>query len=164
MARMLPLVVALALAACSKGTPASAEHGEQCHAGAHKPRQAQDQAAAAPTAKPVPAELPDPIARVNGETISKADFEKAVETVEANAGGPVPPDQRDRVYRGVLDQMIGYRLLIQETKTRKLAVPDAELDKRIGQIRSQFPSEEAFKQTLDAAEHDPRAAPRRRAQ
>ncbi len=128
------------------------QHGERRRGSRPQPRQATDagqtQAPAQPAAKPVPAELPDLVARVNGEAISKADFEKALQNIEANAGGPVPPDQRDRVYRGVLDQMIGYRLLIQETKNRKLAVPDAELDKRIAQIRSQFPSEEAFKQTL----------------
>lgn len=152
---MLPLVVALTLAACSKGTPASAntENGNAATpsapvAAGAQATAGQSQAPAAPTVKPVPAELPDPIARVNGETISKADFQQAVQNMEANAGGPVPLDQRDRVFRGVLDQMIGYRLLIQETKSRKLAVADAELDKRIDQIRSQFPSEEAFKQTL----------------
>jgi peptidyl-prolyl cis-trans isomerase C len=85
---------------------------------------------------------------VNGEAINKAEFDKAIQSVEANAGGPVPPDQRDRIYRGVLDRMIGYKLLIQETKARKLTVPDAELDARIAQIRSQFPSEEAFVETL----------------
>jgi peptidyl-prolyl cis-trans isomerase C len=48
----------------------------------------------------------------------------------------------------VLDQMIGFRLLIQETKSRKMVVPDGELDKRVEQIRSRFPTEEAFKQAL----------------
>jgi peptidyl-prolyl cis-trans isomerase C len=144
---MLPLVVALALTACSKGTPASAAT-ETSATPVAQAAAGQGQPAAAPAEKPVPAELPDPVARVNGEAISKADFQRAVQTVEANAGGAVPPDQRDRVYRGVLDQMIGYRLLIQETKTRKLVVADTELNQRISQIQSQFPSEEAFKQAL----------------
>ena len=116
------------------------------------PRTASAQAAqAAPppaAAKPVPADLPEVMARVNGETISKADFEKALKSVEQRAGGPVPAEQRDRVYRGVLDQMVGYKLLIQEAKTRKVAVPDADIDQRIGQIRQQFPSEEVFNQAL----------------
>ncbi len=149
MVRVFPLLVVLVLSACSRSTPASAN--------TNTPAGTQDQAATAqpqtpppdtPAIKPVPAELPDVVARVNGEVISKGDFEKALQNIEANAGGPVPPDQRDRVYRGVLDQMIGFRLLIQETKNRKLAVPDAEIDKRIAQIQSRFPTEEAFKQTL----------------
>jgi peptidyl-prolyl cis-trans isomerase C len=145
--RVLPLIVVLALSACSRNTPAAASETAASPAPAQSAPGAAAQAAE-PAVKAVPPQLPDVIARVNGEAISKADFEKAVQTVEANAGGPVPADQRDRVLRNVLDQMIGYTLLIQETKTRKLTVNDAELDARMNQIRSQFPNEEAFKQTM----------------
>jgi peptidyl-prolyl cis-trans isomerase C len=148
--RMFPLLVALVLSACSRSTPASAQTENPATPAAAQGQTAAGQAPtpAAPALKPVPAELPEIVARVNGEPISKADFEKAVMNIEANAGGPVPPDQRDRVYRGVLDQMIGFRLLIQETKSRKMVAPDGELEKRVEQIRSRFPSEEAFKQAL----------------
>ena len=142
MVRVLPLLVVIALSACSRTTPAASAQNTATPAGTA------GQAPAPATVKPVPAELPEVVARVNGEAISKAEFETAVQAVEANAGGPVPPAQRDRVLRTVLDQMIGYRLLIQETKARKVAVDDAELDARIGQIRSQFPSEDVFKQAL----------------
>ena len=149
MVRMFPLLVALVLSACSRSTPASAQTEDTAKPAAAQGQTAAGQAAPAePAVKPVPAELPAVVARVNGEPINKADFENAVKNIEANAGGPVPPDQRDRVYRGVLDQMIGFRLLIQETKTRKMVVPDAELDKRVAQIRSRFPTEEAFKKAL----------------
>ena len=147
MPRVLSLVVVLALAACSRSTPATAN--TETPAQTTGAAQAATQAPATPAApKPVPAELPEVIARVNGEAINKADFEKAVRNIEANAGRGVPPDQRDQVYRSVLDQLIGYRLLIQETRARKVTVPDAELDKRMEQIRSQFPSEDQFKQVL----------------
>ena len=149
MVRVFPLFVVLVLSACSRSTPASANTNTPA-GNQDQPATAQAQTPApdAPAVNPVPAQLPEVVARVNGEAISKADFEKALQNIEANAGGPVPPDQRDRVYRGVLDQMIGFRLLIQETKNRKLAVTDAEIDKRIAQIRSRFPTEEAFTQTL----------------
>jgi peptidyl-prolyl cis-trans isomerase C len=100
--------------------------------------------------KPVPAQLPEVVARVNGEAINRSDFENAVKGLEGRAGGPVPGDQRDQVYRGVLDDMIAYRLLIQEAKTRKIAVTDAEVDAQIGEIRKQFPDEAQFKQALAA--------------
>ncbi|MFO1534023.1 MAG: alpha-L-fucosidase, partial [Thermoplasmatota archaeon] len=58
--------------------------------------------------------------RVNGEAINATELETAVKGLEGRAGGPVPADQRDRVYRGVLDDMIGYKLLIQESKARKM--------------------------------------------
>ena len=142
MTRMLSFVIVVGIAAFSTGIAA---------AQTSSPASPQGAAAqpTAPPAKPVPAELPDVLARVNGETITKAEFENTLKGIEQRAGGPVPSDQRDRVYRGVLDQMVGYRLLIQETKTRKMVVPDADIDARIGRIRQQFPSEDVFKQALD---------------
>jgi peptidyl-prolyl cis-trans isomerase C len=137
---VIPFVIAIALAACSK--PA----GNQAKTDPASP------AAATPAqpvpVKPVPAELPDVLARVNGEPITKSDFEQAIKTAEQRAGTPVPPDQRDRIYRDILDQMIGYKLLIQESKARKVAVQDADIEARIISLKQQFASEEAFKQAL----------------
>jgi peptidyl-prolyl cis-trans isomerase C len=88
------------------------------------------------------------VARVNGEAVSRAEFERAVQALESRAGGPVPPEQRDQVLRGVVDQLVGYRLLVQESKTRNVAVPDGDVDARMKEIQGQFPSEDAFKQLL----------------
>jgi peptidyl-prolyl cis-trans isomerase C len=140
MFRVLPLVLALAFSACSKDNPASASIAPAAQTGA--------QPAAETPAKPVPAQLPEVVARVNGETIGKGEFEKAIKNVEGRAGQPVPANERDRVYRGILDQLIAYRLLMQETRTRKIDIPEAEIEARVGQIRQQFPSEDVFKQTL----------------
>lgn len=123
-----------------------------CRKAPAEPVAAQTPAPPAPTAataqvaaaKPVPEQLPAVVARVNGETITKADFEHAIKNLETRAGGPVPAERRNEVYRGVLDQLIGYRLLTQEAAARKLAVTDAEVDSGVSQIRSQFPTEEAF--------------------
>jgi len=98
--------------------------------------------------KPVPAELPDPVARVNGDVIDRAEFERAIQSLEGRAGGPVPAERRDEILRGVLDQMIAVRLLSQESATRKIAVPDADVEARFAEIRQQFPSEDAFTQAL----------------
>ena len=147
MLRALSLILVLALTACSKtsspaaGTATPAGQPADTASGAAAPKE--------PDAKPVAAQLPEVVAKVNGESIAKAEFEKAVQAVESQNGGPVPPDQRDRVLRGVLDQLIGYKLLIQESKSRKLAASDADVDARLSQIKAQFPSEEAFKQTMD---------------
>jgi peptidyl-prolyl cis-trans isomerase C len=129
--RLLLTVTVLALlAGCSRPDPASAT--------------GQDGAASAPAAtgaagtaadRPVPPQLPDVIARVNGEPISRAEFESAVATIEANAGRPVPANER-------------YRLLIQETRNRKMTMPSSEIESRIKEFRAQFPTEEAFTQTL----------------
>jgi peptidyl-prolyl cis-trans isomerase C len=106
-------------------------------------------AAAAPAeVKPVPAQIPEVVARVNGEAIHRDDFMRAIQTVEARAGGPVPADRRNDIYRGILDQLVAYRLLIQETKARNTVVTDAEVTARFETVRKQFPSEEAFKQAM----------------
>lgn len=98
----------------------------------------------------MPTQLPNVLARVNGETIEKWEFENAVKRVEARAGSPVPPDKRDEVLRGVLDQLVAYHLLAQESRARKLDVTEAEVDAQMAQARQGFPTEEAFKQGLAA--------------
>ena len=148
MTRVLPVVAALVLCACSRGTPAAANTATSAKPAAPASTPAAQQPPAAP-AKPVPAQLPDVVARVNGEAINKGDLDEAVKELESNAGQPVPAEQRDRVFRGMLDQLIGYKLLVQETKARKTAVPDTEVEARIAQIQKQFPTEEAFKQVLE---------------
>ena len=147
------------MAACSRSTAADAKPQATTPAAAPAASSsapatpaagAQAAAPAAPPVKPVPAALPAIVARVNGEDIKSADLESAVKELEGRAGGPVPADQRDRVYRGVLDDMISYKLLQQEAKARKIAVPDAEIEAQVAQIRGQFQNEQQFQQALAA--------------
>jgi peptidyl-prolyl cis-trans isomerase C len=129
-------------------TPAAATTPAAAPATAAAPAQAVSADAGATPIKPVPEQLPNVVARVNGETITKADLEKMVQNVERNAGGPVPKERRDEIYRALLDRLVGYKLLLQETKARKLAIPDADVNARITQLRAQFPTEDAFNQQL----------------
>jgi hypothetical protein len=101
---VLSLVTVLSLSACSK-SPAGAE----ATAVQASPAAAAQSTPAEP-AKPVPAQLPDVLARVNGEAVSRAEFERAVQALESRAGGPVPAEQRDQVLRGVLWQ--GMRIVL----------------------------------------------------
>jgi peptidyl-prolyl cis-trans isomerase C len=151
--RVLPILLALAVSGCSKGNAASASSNNSAQAttapsGQQAPAGQPNQPAPEAAPKPVPPQLPDVLARVNGEAIDKTEFEKAIQNLEGRAGRPVPPDQRDRVYRGVLDQLIAFHLLTQETKTRKIDVADTEVDARVAQIQQQFPSEDEFKKRL----------------
>jgi peptidyl-prolyl cis-trans isomerase C len=100
--------------------------------------------------KPVPADLPEIVARVNGETVTRTDVERAVEALEGRAGGPVPAEQRDRIYRDIVDQLVGYRLLTQEASARKVTVADADVSAQIAKIQGQFSSEQLFAQALAA--------------
>ena len=148
--RTLTLLAVVALCACSK-TPAVAT---EASAAAPSPQSSTTPPAAAllgqEPAKPVPAQLPDVLARVNGEAVNKTEFDRAVSALEARNGGPVPAQQRDRVLRQVLDQIVDYKLLIQEGRARKIEATDAEVDARMKEIQTQFPTEDAFKQMLTA--------------
>ena len=139
MLRVLPFITILVIVACTQTPPTQASTN-----GAGRAADAQQ----AEAVKPVPAQLPDVLARVNGETITRAEFEEAIQSVEARAGGPVPDDQRDRILREILDDLIGFKLLSQEAKARKVAIPDADVEARITQIKRQFPSEDVFIQML----------------
>lgn len=143
---MLLLTASLA-AACQKTAPAPA--GQQ-PAGASGPTASPaggPPAAPAPP-KPMPAVIPPVLARVNGEAIEKWEFDNAVKGVEARAGAPVPSEKRDEVLRGVLDQLVAFHLLAQESRARKIEVADADVDRQVTQIKGGFPSEEAFNQGL----------------
>lgn len=106
--------------------------------------------APAANVKPIPAQLPAVVAKVDGDPIERWELESALRTVEARAGVPVPADKRDEVLRGLLDQLVAYHVLAQESRTRKLAVSDADVKERIGHMQGQFPTPEAFQQALAA--------------
>ena len=110
--------------------------------------QAPAPAPAGPPVKPIVEPLPDVVATVNGEAISKGDLDEAMTQLQARAGQPIPPDQRDTIVRAILDQLIAFRLLRQESTSRNVAVPETDLETRIAEIKSQFKSEEAFAQVL----------------
>jgi peptidyl-prolyl cis-trans isomerase C len=96
----------------------------------------------------MPAQLPDVLARVNGESVRKADFDRVIRNLELG-NGPIPPERRDEILRNALDQLITYTLMTQEAKTQNVTVSDAEIDERINQMRG--PGNDAdFKKALEA--------------
>jgi len=111
--------------------------------------------------KPVPQQLPDVVARVNGQDVKRADFERMVDTIQRRAGQPIPAERRDEILRGALDQLVVYTLLSQECQTRQIKADPTEIDQRVQQLRGQFPDEQAFSKalkdrglTLDSLKHD----------
>src|SRR5687768_12636740 len=71
-----------------------------------------------------------------------------IKTIEGRAGQSIPPDRRDEILRGALDQLITYTLLSQESRTRGVKVEAAEIEAKMGQLKSQFPTQEAFDKAL----------------
>ena len=116
------LAAGISLTACKKGPAQPAAGSPQASGTAATP--AGSGAPPAPP-KPVPAVLPDVVARVNGEALKKDDFERMLKTIERQAGGPIPPDRRDEIVRNALDQLIVYTLLTQESKSRGLKIEES---------------------------------------
>jgi peptidyl-prolyl cis-trans isomerase C len=100
--------------------------------------------------KPVPETLPAVVARVNGENITKADFEQHISRLEMSAGQQVPKAQRNEIYRKALDRLIDLKVLRNEVKSRNLQVDEKIVDEQMQKIRGQFPSEEEYKKALSA--------------
>lgn len=98
--------------------------------------------------KPVAAQLPDVVARVNGEAVAKDEFERMLRTLEQRAGGPIPAERRDEILRGALDQLIVYKVLSQESKARGLKIEESEIDAKIAELRKGFPTQEAFDKAI----------------
>jgi peptidyl-prolyl cis-trans isomerase C len=150
---VLATIAALPLAGCRK---ASVEQtaAAQAPAAENPPPQAPP--------KPMPAELPEVLARVNGENVTKFDFERLIKNIEASRG-PIPAERRDEILRAALDQLITYHVMKQEAASRKLQVADADLDSRVKQMQGTMSSEEfgkalsARNTTLDQLRSDARA-------
>lgn len=135
--RIAIALMAVALVAACKKSPADAKTAATPTA-AGKPA----------AAKPVPAQLPDVLARVNGVAVERGEFDRAVKSLEAQAGGPVPAEQRDTVYRQMLDQLVALKLLSQESQAKKVELSETDVDSRFQQVKSQFPNEDAFTAAL----------------
>jgi peptidyl-prolyl cis-trans isomerase C len=133
-------VLIVSAAACGKGP-------EQAPA-ASTGTPAADAAQAEPP-KPMPAELPDVLARVNGQDVNKADFEMLVRNMEMSQG-PIPEERRDEILRGALDRLITYTVLQQEATARNITVADSDVEAQVKTMQSQFQNQEDFARALEA--------------
>lgn len=102
-----------------------------------------------PAVEPVTADLPNVVARVNSREITRDELERAVRSAEIQAGQALPSQLRDHVYRSVLDRLVSFHLLVQESEALNISIDPSSIDAQLDEIRSNFPSEEAFETQLD---------------
>ena len=138
---LVPALVLFCSAAACRKNPA-----EQS-AAAQTPAAPQAETPAPP--KPMPAQLPDVLARVNGQAVTRVDFDRLIKNMEAGRGA-IPAERRDEVLRGALDQLITYSVLKQEAATRKFAVADTDVDAQVASMQKQFPTQAEFDKALSA--------------
>jgi peptidyl-prolyl cis-trans isomerase C len=141
--------------AAPASAPASKPAAGQPAAGQAAPGQTPAQPAGAPgappqpeKAKPVPAVLPQVLATIDGQPVGRTELETVIKEAEARAGRTVPTEERDAVYRSLLDRVILYKLLASEAKLRGIAVTPQELTERVAAIKQQVGGDAEFQKEL----------------
>ena len=153
---LVPALVLFCSAAACRKNPA-----EQT-AAAQTPPAARSRGTPPAPPKPMPAELPDVLARVNGQPVTKVDFDRLIKNMEAGRG-PIPAERRDEVLRG------GARSA-DHLQRAEAGSRDAEVRgrrrrrRRPGRaMQKQFPTQAEFDKALSRPEHHRRTAQGRRA-
>jgi parvulin-like peptidyl-prolyl isomerase len=96
--------------------------------------------------------LPDPVAIVEGDKISRADLQDTFNMALAASGispDDLTPEQRMTGYREILDELIIDRLVSR--KASAVDVSDADVEEEIGRVKEQFPNEEVFQAEMARA-------------
>ena len=94
-------------------------------------------------------ELKDPVAKVNGEDITKAQVEEAFAAAVKASGVKVAdltPDQKLNGYRQILDELIMDKLVGKAAAGE--IVSDENINAEITKLKKQFPTEDAFQAQL----------------
>lgn len=97
-------------------------------------------------------DLPDPVAIVEGEKISRADLQNTFSSALASSGinaDDLTPDQKMAGYREILDELIVDKLISR--KASSVEIKDADLEAELARVKGQFPSEEVFKAEMTKA-------------
>jgi parvulin-like peptidyl-prolyl isomerase len=113
-------------------------------------------AKSAPAAPAAPAfdpnKLPAVVAKVNGKDVTRDDVIKeargAYQQLRRMGGNP---DLSEPFFRTALDQRIAAMLITGEAETRGIAATPEQVDQRMGEMRSQVESDEAFTKNLAAS-------------
>lgn len=144
--RLLPSTL---LCCCFAVFTASAQNGKKSASPTPKP-------AASPAPSATPYAVPDPVAKVDGETISKADLERVTEVLLQSNGRSLkdlsPADQR-RVFQSVADDMIIDRILAH--KSAGETVTDVDVETQFSVLRDQYPTPDAFQAELKKSGQSP---------
>lgn len=151
-----PTVILLPIAAAGLAffpacKPAPAPEAPKPEAPANTPPPAPPEAPPAPekTDATPSLELQDPVATVNGESISKEQISEAFQAaVEASGvkAQDLTPDQKLSGYREILNELIMDKLVSKAAAGE--TVSDAEIDTEIAKIKKDFPTEDAFSAKL----------------
>ena len=97
-------------------------------------------------------ELPDVVARVNGEEIHKQELLAQAETMRLQAfqAGAGDPAKSEQFLSMVLDALISERLVVAESQARGTGPSEAEIDERVKAVITAYGGDEGFERALTA--------------
>ncbi|MFW5694892.1 MAG: peptidylprolyl isomerase [Alkalispirochaeta sp.] len=100
-----------------------------------------------------PIEVSEAVARVNGELVSREEFDSVVESniarYEAQSGESFNAEQRPQLERQVLDGLIARTILEQESDRLDITVSDERFAETLDQFKQQFPDELGYQTALE---------------
>lgn len=94
----------------------------------------------------------DNVAVVNGDVITRADFDRAVDFGKRQAmqqGKPLNAEQEAALEKSTLDKLIGIQLLYQASKKEGNTVDQSQVDEKFAEFKKRFPNDEAFKKAME---------------
>ncbi len=109
-------------------------------------------------ANPAPAQnttqdLPDVVARVNGQEITKAELENSQAQILASQGvdpTTLTDDMRKQLITQALDGLVSNSLIKQATASSGVTADDSEVDAQIEVVKGQFDAIEKYQEALTA--------------
>jgi hypothetical protein len=96
----------------------------------------------------------DVVATVNGEEISKADYETELENTKATYAqqginlDDFDEKQMEELETSILDQLINTKLVLQTSADEGIAIEQTEIDTELEGIKSQFEDDKQFEEAL----------------
>ncbi|MBW2171630.1 MAG: peptidylprolyl isomerase [Deltaproteobacteria bacterium] len=96
----------------------------------------------------------DPAAKVNGSVITQKELDRELSRATEQLlqmGRPVSDTQLSEMRKRMLDNLIAYELLYQESKKKGVKVTDAAVDEKMNELKKQYPDEAEFKTMLSSS-------------
>lgn len=93
-----------------------------------------------------------PVARVNGEDIDRATFEKQMERTRARfqrAGRQIAPALETRLKENLIRKLVEEELIAQKAKSENVTLEAAEIDAKLAEHKARFGSDKAFASFLE---------------
>jgi peptidyl-prolyl cis-trans isomerase C len=96
----------------------------------------------------------DPVAKVNGTTITRQDLERAVKVLvsQNRLPQPLPAESLKQAEQAALDQLISAELLYQDGQKLEIKDLDKQVEEKISQNKAKFPSVDDFEKALKSVE------------